>query len=133
MNEPDPDAEPSSLQVRRTPATVTLMRGGSVVAHATFRPEQSGLHVEMHPEAGHLPVDVRPALLEAVFGHSGLAPGMALSITIPLGDSVLLQGIQRMCSVLSVDSAGSTCLIRGKSESAERAQARRDGRPLRRP
>jgi hypothetical protein len=106
------------LEVRDTPAAIEIVRGGTIAAHAGIRTEPDGVYVEMHTEAGHLPMTVRPALLRAVFRRGEIVAGQKVVITIPLGDSDLLRGIERHCTVNSVNGAGASCLIRAHVDAA---------------
>jgi hypothetical protein len=51
---------------------------------------RDGLDISLHIDAGHLPVEVREQLVDAIFAIPELQHVHQIRATIPLGDSALL-------------------------------------------
>jgi hypothetical protein len=64
-------------------------------------------------DRGHLPVQVRHRLVDAVFELPVMRTGRAVQAAIPLGDVDLLGGIRAHCQHMEARAAGSTCLVDG--------------------
>ena len=102
----------ASIRLPALAPAVQVQMAGRPVAVATFATDGAdAVDVSCHVDAGHLPVDIRRQLVEAIFAMPEVRSCRTLRLTIPLGDSALLRGIQDNCPDLLVRPAGATCLI----------------------
>ena len=98
-----------------TPQYVTLTDDGQLLAEATIRSatHRPSIHADLHVEAGHLPVGTRTRLVDAVLDLSAAEPGTHLQVTLPAGDSEILDRLRERCDDLQTRAAGASCLATG--------------------
>lgn len=66
---------------------------------------------EFHVPAGHLPVDARPRAVEALFRHPDVRVGEHVTVTVPLGDSQLLEELRGRARAYRTRAAGASCIV----------------------
>ena len=82
-----------------------------MVAFATVTTnDHHELFANIHIESGHVPVQTRPALVDALMSVAGTDGARRLNLVVPMGDC-LLEDLHQRCEVHSVRPAGATCLI----------------------
>lgn len=98
-----------------TPEHITLTEGGRLLAQATVHSDtgQRSVHVDLHVEAGHLPVGTRTRLVDAVLDQPAAEPGAHLEVNLPAGDSEILDRLRERCQDLQTRAAGASCLATG--------------------
>ena len=105
---------------------ITVSKDGRMVAFATVTTtDQDELFANVHIEPGHVPVQTRAALVDALMSVAGSDHARRLSLVMPMGDC-LLEDLHRRCDVRGVRPAGATCLV--SAEVASSARAGRGGR-----
>jgi hypothetical protein len=94
------------------PQHITVEKDGRVLAEATvhFDSEQHSVHADLHVEAGHLPVDTRTRLVDAVLNQPAATAGTHLDATLPAGDSEILERLRERCDDVHARAAGATTL-----------------------
>jgi len=61
--------------------------------------------------SGHLPVGTRARLVDAVFDDPDVASRRQVQVTLPLGDTEVLDRIRQRGVLTAFRAAGSTCLV----------------------
>lgn len=99
--------------VRRTAhgLQVLVEDDGHPVASADVRDEGPVVQLRFDVDHGHLPVQVRPLLVDAAFDLPVLKEARPVQATVPLGDAELLAGLRRHCAHVDTRAAGATCLV----------------------
>src|SRR6266545_4771885 len=92
-------------------AQVLVERDGRSVAVADVVDNGAVVQVRIRIDRGHLPVQVRRRLLDAVFDLPPLRSTVAVQASLPLGDVDLLAALRTHCSHVDTRAAGSTCLV----------------------
>ena len=64
----------------------------------------------LHVASGHLPVGIRSRLVDAVFDDPDVRSRHHVQVTLPLGDTEILDRVRRRGSTVTFRAAGSTCL-----------------------
>ena len=90
---------------------VQVETGGRLVAAADVVEDGSVVRVQFGVDRGHLPMQVRHSLVDAVFGLPALQTTRPVQAAVPLGDVDLLSGIRYHCLHIEARAAGSTCLV----------------------
>ena len=75
-----------------------------------------GLHpsvarVSLHVESGHLPTGTRKRLVDAILDAPEVSSRQRLQVTLPLGDTEMLDRVRERCDTVETRAAGATCLI----------------------
>ena len=83
------------------------------VADAEIRPTATGVHLTLEMAAGHHSPHVPGRLIDAVFDIDVMKTARTLSVTLPLGDVDLLNGVARHCVNVHTRAAGCSCLLDG--------------------
>jgi hypothetical protein len=65
----------------------------------------------LHVAAGHLPAGTRTRLVDAVFDDPDVCSRRQIQVTLPLGDTEILDRIRRRGLITTFRAAGSTCLV----------------------
>ena len=65
----------------------------------------------LHVEPGQLPPGTRSRLVDAVFDDSDVRSRRQLQVTLPLGDTEILDRVRRRGLTATFRAAGSTCLV----------------------
>ena len=90
---------------------ITVTQDGRMVAFATVTTnDHHELFANIHIESGHVPVQTRPALVDALMSVAGTDGARRLNLVVPMGDG-LLEDLHQRCEVRTVRPAGATCLI----------------------
>lgn len=114
---------------------ITVTQEGRMVAFATVTTnDHHELFANIHIESGHVPVQTRPALVDALMSVAGTDGARRLNLVVPMGDC-LLEDLHQRCEVRSVRPAGATCLIgavpaTSAAPPADHRSAPAAGRPL---
>ena len=101
---------------------ITVTQEGRMVAFATVTTnDHHELFANIHIESGHVPVQTRPALVDALMSVAGTDGARRLNLVVPMGDCLL--------------EAGATCLIgavpaTSAAPPADHRSAPAAGRPL---
>ncbi len=65
----------------------------------------------LHVVPGHLPVGTRTRLVDAVFDDPGVRSRRRVQLTLPVGDTEILDRVRQRGVVGGFRAAGSTCLL----------------------
>ena len=65
----------------------------------------------LHVAAGHLPVGTRARLVDAVFDDPEVRSRRQVQVTLPLGDTEILDRVRQRGLIATFRAAGSTCLV----------------------
>lgn len=65
----------------------------------------------LHVVPGHLPAGTRARLVDAVFDDPGVRSRRRVQLTLPLGDTEMLDRVRQRGVVGGFRAAGSTCLL----------------------
>lgn len=65
----------------------------------------------LHVSAGHLPLGTRTRLVDAVFDDPDVRSCRRVQVTIPLGDTEILDRVRQRGMFATFRAAGSTCLV----------------------
>jgi hypothetical protein len=84
------------------------------VAEAQVADEADRVVVDFHAELLGLPVDVVTLLVGEAFAHPAVRPQRAVLVTMPRGDSAVLEEVQAHLEGASSRVAGVTCLVEGR-------------------
>ena len=94
---------------------ISIATAGDVLAEATITtPDDDGaVCVAVHVAAGHLPPGARQSMADAI--HSQLTTDRAawVTVTVPLGDAELVDGIRSHLDDAELRAAGATSIIEG--------------------
>ncbi|HEY7050425.1 MAG TPA: hypothetical protein VH373_24635 [Jatrophihabitantaceae bacterium] len=107
-------------------SAVAIVADGRTIASADVQGRGTSVRVSFSISHGHLPIQVRRRLVDAVFELPEVRGSRAVLATLPLGDVDLLNGLRAHCTAMSTRAAGATCLvdaimdIRDVDEGAER-------------
>ena len=98
----------------------SIEKDGQVLGQATVSApdENSEVRVQMHVEAGHLPVGTRQRMVDVVREAVTEDKARRLTATMPLGDSELVEGIREHLSDVTLRAAGATSIIEGEIKPA---------------
>jgi hypothetical protein len=73
--------------------------------------DDSAVRASLHVEAGHLPPGTRARLVDAVLDAPEVSSRRHVQVTVPLGDSEMLERVRERCDNDETRAAGSSCLI----------------------
>jgi hypothetical protein len=65
----------------------------------------------LHVAAGHLPAGTRTRLVDAVFDDPEVRARRQVQVTLPLGDTEILDRVRERGVIATFRAAGSTCLL----------------------
>jgi hypothetical protein len=65
----------------------------------------------LHVAAGHLPAGTRARLVDAVFDDPDVRSRRQVQVTLPLGDTEILDRVRQRGLIATFRAAGSTCLV----------------------
>ena len=65
----------------------------------------------LHVASGHLPTGTRARLVDAVFDDPDVRSRRQLQVTLPLGDTEILDRVRELRVIATFRAAGSTCLL----------------------
>lgn len=93
------------------PQDITVEEAGQLVARATVCADKHQiLNAQLHVEAGHLPVGTRTRLVDAVLDHAAVRRAARFTVTLPAGDSEILDRLRQRCHQVETRTAGASCL-----------------------
>jgi hypothetical protein len=85
---------------------------GRLLAAADIEVVDSSMaRASLHVESGHVPMDTRPRLVDAVLDDGNVASCTHLLVAVPLGDTEILDRLRERCQVTDTHPAGVTCLM----------------------
>jgi hypothetical protein len=84
------------------------------VAEAQVADEPDRVVVDIHAELVGVPVDVVSRLVGEAFAHPAVRAQRAILVTLPRGDSAVLEEVQAHLDGASSRVAGVTCLVEGR-------------------
>lgn len=91
---------------------ITVSDGRRVIASAEVSsPRHHRLLADIHLEAGHLPTQVRPQLVDALMSVAITDRTEHIDVVMPMGDGALLAEFRRRCHAVETRPTGSTCLL----------------------
>jgi hypothetical protein len=73
--------------------------------------DPSVARASLYVEAGHLPTGTRTRLVDAVFDSPQICTHQYLQVTMPLGDTEILDRVRERSDAGKAHAAGSTCLF----------------------
>jgi hypothetical protein len=73
--------------------------------------DRSTARAALHIEAGHIPPGTRARLVDAVLDNPEVAARRRVQVSLPLGDSEILQRVRERCDETEARAAGATCLV----------------------
>jgi hypothetical protein len=71
----------------------------------------STARASLHVESGHVPMGIRPRLVDAVLDERNVVSCTHLLVVVPLGDTEILDRVRQRCRVIDTHPAGVTCLM----------------------
>jgi hypothetical protein len=71
----------------------------------------STARASIHVEAGHIPPGTRTRLVDAVLDTPEVAARRRVEVSLPLGDSEILERIRERCDETETRAAGASCLV----------------------
>lgn len=89
---------------------------GHPAGHASVSQVGDQVTVGFAVAGGHLPVTLRPELVQAAFDLPQLQSAHVLRVSLPAGDVELLIGVREHTTVTDVHVAGATCLIEASTD-----------------
>ncbi len=106
-----PDTVNCSVTTDGSTSRVRVETEGRLVAAADVVEDGSVVRLDFGVDRGHLPVQVRRSLVDAVFDLPVLQTARPVQAAFPLGDVDLLSGLRTHCHDVEARAAGSTCLV----------------------
>ena len=93
--------------------TIRIQDGGRLLAAADLFPtdDPGVVHSALHVESGHVPVGTRARLVDAVLAHPRVDRAERLLVTMPLGDTEMLDRVRERCAAVQTRAAGATKLV----------------------
>ena len=104
-----------------SPLTIRIQDGGRLLAAADLFPtDDPGIvHSAMHVESGHVPMGTRARLVDAVLAHPRVDRAERLLVTMPLGDTEMLERVRERCADVDARAAGATKIVEAKLTSQD--------------
>lgn len=99
-----------SLRMEGNAAQVLIETEGRAVAAAEVY-DGPVVQLRFRIDHGHLPMQVRRRLIDAVFDLPVLQAQRPIQASIPLGDTELLAALRSHCAKVDTRAAGATCLV----------------------
>lgn|SRR3954451_7120220 len=95
---------------------ITVEEDGQLLAQATVSPpdENNQVRAQVHVAAGHLPIDTRRKLADAVCDAVTEDNAERLTATVPVGDAELVERMRDHLSDVELRAAGATSIIKGE-------------------
>ncbi|MFL6065184.1 MAG: hypothetical protein ACJ72G_10990 [Friedmanniella sp.] len=95
---------------------ITVEEDGQLLAQATVSPpdENNQARAQVHVAAGHLPIDTRRKLADAVCDAVTEDNAERLTATVPVGDAELVERMRDHLSDVELRAAGATSIIKGE-------------------
>ena len=69
------------------------------------------VRASLHVEPGHLPRDARERLVDAVLDDPEVKSRQQLEVSLPLGDTEILDRVRERCDSADSRAAGASCLV----------------------
>lgn len=102
-----------SLNVQDESLVRAEINGHEVASAEVLIGDPATVRLRFRVQSGHLPVALRPSLVDAVFALPTLRSRPKVQTTVALGDVDLIGAIQAHCAAADAHAAGATCLIEG--------------------
>ena len=94
-----------------SPQHITIFDDGRLLAEAAVQSGPDVIQAQLRVESGHLPPGIRTQLVDAVLDLTDVEPGTALEMTLPAGDSEMLQRVRERCRGVDAHAAGASCRL----------------------
>jgi hypothetical protein len=96
--------------------TVHVRAGGRLLAAAEIEPtdETGVVHSTLHVESGHLPPGTGSSLVDAVLGHPAVDRAQRLVVTMPIGDTEMLDRVRERTRQVETRAAGATKIVEAR-------------------
>jgi len=92
---------------------------GSTLAIATIDIiDPDVVRASLHVSPGHLPPGTRTRLVDAVFDDPEVRSRRQVQVTLPLGDTEILDRVRQRGLIATFRAAGSTCLVEAELPSS---------------
>lgn len=73
--------------------------------------DPSATRASLHVEPGHLPPGTRAHLVDAVLDDPGVSARPHVQVTLPLGETEMLDRVRERCDTVETRAAGASCLV----------------------
>lgn len=111
-----PDGHPWELLTSRTGVAVMSETGRLAEAHVVEEPER--VVVDFRPTVPGLPADIGACLVRQAFAHPAVRAHRAILVTLPRGESAVLERVLAHLEGARSRVAGVTCLVEGHVRNA---------------
>ncbi len=110
---PSGQAPPGTLPPRPAPADIVIDGddGQPLGVARIDLVDADTARASLHVVPGHLPAGTRARLVDAVFDDPGVRSRRRVQLTLPLGDTEILDRVRQRGVVGGFRAAGSTCLL----------------------
>ncbi|HEX2072642.1 MAG TPA: hypothetical protein VHF92_02555 [Geodermatophilus sp.] len=104
------------MKTRSDRSAIQIRERERMLAAADVGPtDQPGLvHSTMHVESGQLPVGTRRRLVDAVLDHPRVGEAERLLVTMPIGDTEMLDRVRERCEVVVTRAVGATKIVEAR-------------------
>jgi hypothetical protein len=102
-----------SLNVQDDSLVRAEINGHEVASAEVIIADPATVRLRFRVAAGHLPVALRPRLVDAVFALPTLRGRPRVQTSVALGDVDLIEAIRGHCAAAHAHAAGCTCVIEG--------------------
>jgi hypothetical protein len=102
-----------SLNIQDESLVTVAINGHEVASAEVITEDRATVRVGFRVEAGHLPVALRPRLVDAVFALPTVRSRSRVQAAVALGDVDLIEAIRNHCAAMVSHAAGCTCVIEG--------------------
>ena len=118
------------MKTRSDRSAIQIRERERMLAAAEVGPtDDPGLvHSTMHVESGQLPVGTRRRLVDAVLDHPRVDGAERLLVTMPIGDTEMLDRVRERSHVVETRATGATVIVESELDGAGGKAAER-GRP----
>lgn len=83
--------------------------------------DPSATRASLHVEPGHLPAGTRAHLVDAVLDDPEVSTRPHVQVTLPLGETEILDRVRERCDAVETRAAGASCLVDADVPHAEPA------------
>jgi len=95
----------------RLPHLVISGENGRPLAGADIELDGSTARAALYVEAGHLPAGTRTRLVDAVFSTPQIYTCQQVQVTLPVGDTEILDRVRQLYPTGQTRTAGTTCMF----------------------
>jgi len=98
----------------RSDPNVAVVTGAGRLAEAQVAEEAERVVVDFWADAPGLPTDIGARLVGQAFAHPAVRPHRPILVTLPRGESAVLQAVEAHLDQAHSHVAGVTCLVEGR-------------------